>query len=410
MTWLTSKIQADDVPILEKIGRAARLKDQVEMLYRKKGGADKGLVLRELPHGAPAADWTPRPLFYMGLKLGSKAAFTETGKGVYKGLNIFPGGLKGEPMGQWDGVKAPQDLKIYRYSDFFAQDRLFASREIAQLPTIAPVPAGAVFNNTVILIQMRERFPLNGWVLARPVMFAAATCLRATIVEDLVCHWYPKNLNLIPMPLSPSAEDLMALETATEQLVHADENLADRWRQVEAELSSQPTMSISQLIANGALLVEGFALPPPATADTVLQDLLMNESGITAGNGSFVLAVPNADLRAVIWYQLDRKINDGEEVQPSSIGALKIPAEPAAVAAIIRDVHGSDAAEAFETARRTLDAIAARLLGLSDDDLAYIEQRFITDPFLSQVRPMWAHRGLHVQSYHDHSGGDRFAS
>ena len=65
-------------------------------------------------------------------------------------------------------------------------------------------------------------------------------------------------------------------------------------------------------------------------------------------------------------------------------------------------------AVAFEHARQHLDDVAAEMLGLTDGDLAYLQERFITDPFLSQIPPMWAHRGLHMQGYHDHSGGDRF--
>lgn len=409
MSWLTSKIQAADVPILQKMGQAGRLRDKVDFVFRKKRGSDTGLVVRELPAGANDLDWELRTLFYMGLKLGGKGAFTQGGHKVFKGLNVFPGGLKGEPMGHWDRSTKPLDLKIYRYMDHFDPARLFVSREIAQLPTIAPVPANAVFNNTVILIQMRQRFPLNGWVLSRPVMFAAATCLRATIVEDLVCHWYPKNLNLLPVPLDPSPKDIDALEKATADVIEADENLADRWRLVEQALATAPSASISQLIANGSTLVEGFTLPM-VTDDVVPEDLVITDTGLSAGAGAFILDVPNADVRATLWYQIDKKIAAGEEVPIASLGMLKIPKDPAAVAAVIRSVSDSNAAEAFEAARGRLDDIAARLLNLSDDELTYIQERFITDPFLSQIRPMWAHRGLHFQGYHDHSGGDRFAN
>jgi hypothetical protein len=406
MSWLTSKIQAGDVPILQKLAAAARLRDQVDWVYRKRRGSET-VVVRELPDGSNPNDWLRRPLFYMGLKLGSKAALTSTGASVFKGLNVFPGGLRGAPMGHWKKTSPTLDLKMYRYAEFLDHDRLFASREIAQLPTMAPVPDGAVFNNTVILIQMRRRFPLNGWVLSRPIMFAAATCLRATIVEDLVCHWYPKNLGLIPIPLDWSDNDVTLLDAATAAVIEADENLADRWRHVDATLSAAECQSLSQLIAAGSPLVEGFVLPTAMSDDFIADDVDMDATGLHAG-GTFRLEVPNPALRAVLWYQLHQMLVDGQDVSSSDIHALKVPVDPQPVADLIAGVRESDVAAAFETTRLRLDDIAAKMLGLTDGDLGYLQERFITDPFLSQIRPMWAHRGLHMQSYHDHSGGDRF--
>ncbi len=342
----------------------------------------------------------------MGLKLGSKAALTSTGARVFKGLNVFPGGLRGEPMGHWESSSPTLDLKMYRYAEFLDHDRLFASREIAQLPTISPVPTDAVFNNTVILIQMRKRFPLNGWVLASPIMFAAATCLRATIIEDLVCHWYPKNLGLIPVPQEWSEDALSTLDAATARLIEADENLADRWRHVDSTLLSSETQTLSQLIAAGSPLVDGFVLPT-LNEEFIADDVDLDETGIHAG-GTFRLEVPNAALRAILWYRLHQRLMEGEEVSSSHVQAIKIPVNPEAIAAQIVAVRSSDVAHAFEQARHHLDDVAAQMLGLTDGDLAYLQERFITDPFLSQIRPMWAHRGLHMQSYHDHSGGDRF--
>jgi hypothetical protein len=133
----------------------------------------------------------------------------------------------------------------------------------------------------------------------------------------------------------------------------------------------------------------------------------MDATGLHAG-GTFRLEVPNPALRAVLWYQLHQMLVDGQDVSSSDIHALKVPVDPQPVADLIAGVRESDVAAAFETTRLRLDDIAAKMLGLTDGDLGYLQERFITDPFLSQIRPMWAHRGLHMQSYHDHSGGDRF--
>lgn len=406
MSWITSKIQAGDVPVLAKLAAASRLKDKVDWVYRKRRGTPATIV-SELPTGSSELDWQRRPLFYKGLQLGGKAALSADGFKVFKGLNVFPGGLRGAPMGHWRRDSKTQDLKVYRYFDFFDPERLYVSREIAQLPTISPVPADAVFNNTVILIQMRKKFPLNGWVLARPIMFAAATCLRATIIEDLGCHWYPKNLGLIPVPQDWTDSERTTLGGATARLIDADENLADQWRHVDGTLATAATQTVSQLIAAGSPLVEGFMLPAAVSDEFIADDIEMDATGLHAG-GTFRLEVPNASLRTILWYRLHERLMDGEDVSIGDIQAVKIPVAPDPIAALIVGVRDSDVAEAFENARQHLDDVAAQMLGLTDSDLAYLQERFLTDPFLSQIRPMWAHRGLHMQGYHDHSGGDRF--
>ena len=83
--------------------------------------------------------------------------------------------------------------------------------------------------------------------------------------------------------------------------------------------------------------------------------------------------VPNADLRAVLWYMIDRKrIADEAEVQVAYIGNCPVPANVVEVAAAIRAAHGSSALAEFDAARAALDRIAAEALGLTDEELEYI--------------------------------------
>jgi len=411
MTWLTSKVQAGDVPILLKLGAGAKVNDYLQVVYRKARGTGRGQVAAEIPKGAGQFDWEGRKLIGMGLKLGSKKMFTPTGRAVFKGLNVFPGRLRGDPMGAWDGTVPPLEIRTYKYDALFVNERLFVARELSQLPTIAPVPNNVVFNNTVNLIQLREPFALNGWVLSRPVMFAAATCLRSTIIEDLGCHWYPKNLGLLPMPAEITEALAEEVRRATETLVEKDDNLADRWRHVELLLAGAASQSINQLIAAGSPLVEGLVLPIHEIDDTLPDEIEITDIGLSGDKGAFEMLIPNADLRAVLWYMIDRKrLADGADVPVAFVGNCQVPTNIGPAATAIREAYQSSATAEFEAARAAIDQIAARALGISDAELAYICERFESDPFLSQIRPMWAHRGLHVQGYQDHSGGDRFAN
>mgnify|MGYP000072928856 CR=1 FL=1 len=411
MNWLTSKVQGGDVEILLKLGAGAKLRDYIQTAYRKVRGKDRGIVAAEIPTGAGQFEWQARKLIGKGMMPSGKKMFTPTGRAFYRGLNIFPGRLLGEPVGLWDGTVPPAEIRTYKYDALFATERLFVAREMSELPTIAPVPPDVVFNNKVNLIQLSVEFPLNGWVLSRPVMFVAATCLRSTIIEDLGCHWYPKTLGLLPMPAEVTDELRQKLQAATATLIEKDDNLADRWRHVEALLGGSTSQSVSELIASGSSLVDGFVLPVHEPDEALPDDIEMTETGLQGDGGAFQLTVPNADLRAVLWYMIDRKrLADDAEVPVAYVGACTVPANIPEVAAAIRAAHGSSAQGEFDAARDELDRLAAEALDLTAEQLAYICQRFKDDPFLSQIRPMWAHRGLHVQGFQDNSAEDRSSS
>ncbi len=411
MNWMTSKVQGGDVEILVKLGAGAKLRDYIQTVYRKVRGADRGAVAAEIPLGAGQFDWQARKLVGMGMKPSGKKMFTPTGRAFYRGLNVFPGRLIGEPAAFWDGTVQPAEIRTYKYDALFVHERLFVAREMSELPTVAPVPRNVVFNNKVNLIQLNVEFPLNGWVLSRPVMFVAATCLRSTIIEDLGCHWYPKSLGLLPMPAEVTDELREQLLAATATLIEKDDNLADRWRHVEALLASSTSQSVSQLIASGSSLVDGFVLPVHEPDDALPDDIEMTETGLQGDGGAFQLTVPNADLRAVLWYMIDRtRLADDAEVPVAYVGACPVPANIGEVGSAIRAAHESSAQSEFDAARDALDRIAATALDLTEDQLAYICQRFRDDPFLSQIRPMWAHRGLHVQGFKDNSSEDRGTS
>lgn len=411
MNWMTSKVQGGEVEILLKLGGGAKLRDYIQTVYRKVRGADRGAVAAEIPTGAGQFDWQARKLVGMGMKPSGKKMFTPTGRAFYRGLNVFPGRLLGEPAAFWDGTVQPAEIRTYKYDALFVNEQLFVAREMSELPTIAPVPAGVVFNNKVNLIQLSVEFPLNGWVLSRPVMFVAATCLRSTIIEDLGCHWYPKSLGLLPMPSEITEELRASLQAATSTLVEKDDNLADRWRHVEALLDASTSQSINQLIASGSPLVDGFILPIFEPDETLPDEIEFTDTGLQGEGGAFQLVVPNADLRAVLWYMIDRKrLADDTEVQVAYIGTCPVPANVVEVAAAIRAAHGSSALAEFDAARTALDRIAADALGLTGEQLEYIATRFRDDPFLSQIRPMWAHRGLHVQGFRDNEAELRASS
>lgn len=411
MTTFLSKLRAEDAPILRKLSAQSTLSDHVRIAYRRKKRGIEPMIVSEIPHGSSRLEWEDRRLIAMGLKLGGQAAMTAQGRAIYKGLNIFPGGLRGQPMGHWDGSTEPQSRNIFTYESLFEPGCLFVSRELAQLPTICRVPEDVVFNNTVILIHLKQQFPLHGWVLSLPVMYMAALCLRATIIEDLGCHWYPKNLRLLPLPTAWTPAQLETLEGLCASLLRADSDLASGSGAIDDLVEQAICQSVSHQIARGMPVVSGVVLPNPAEP---LPDVMkLGAGGLVDVQGNLVMQVPDEDLRVVLLYLFEKgSVSSEAEQTADSLANLKIPTDQAVIsqtANAIRSLANNQAQLDFDAGRRALDEYASELLALTPADLDYIRERMSTDGFLSQLRPMWAHRGLHTQAYHDHSGGDRFS-
>jgi hypothetical protein len=411
MTTFLSKLRAEDTPVLRKLATQSKLAHHVRVAYRRRQRGIELSISSEITPGTTELDWEKRALMAMGLKLGGKDAMTPTGRAILKGLNVFPSGLRGEPMGFWDGSTVPQSMGIYSYESLFEPGCLFVSRELAQLPTICRVPQDIVFNNTVILIHLKERFPLHGWVLSLPVMYMAALCLRATVIEDLGCHWYPKNLRLLPMPSGWTPNQLDDLERCSANLLKADDDLAAGSRAVNDLIEHAACQSVSQQIARGMPLTSGVILPTPD--EPLPEELQLGHGGLVDSQGNLVMHVPDSDLSEVLLYLFEKEVDGSEDEQTADVLAnLKIPTDASVVAqaaSAIRDLENDQAQLDFNAGRKALDEYAADLLTLTPNELDYIRERMSTDDFLKQLRPMWAHRGLHAQTYHDHSGGDRFA-
>ena len=104
-------------------------------------------------------------------------------------------------MGHWHPENSIVDsLRLYAYRHLFDYSKLYAIRNVSQLPSACPAPGYRVFQNTAQLIQLAEDFPLNLFLLSRIPQWFAIKLLRTSIIEDLFTTWVKRNLLLIPIP------------------------------------------------------------------------------------------------------------------------------------------------------------------------------------------------------------------
>lgn len=403
----TSKILPADLDALQSIAQARRLGSIVRTAYRKKKGKDRR-VARTIPVGEHAHEWEQVMLISTGLKLGGKAAMCEDGPPIYKGQNLFPGGLIGEPMGRWKRG-AESTPYLYSYENFFDADRMYAFREIAQLPVACPVPEGVVFQNTVLLVQLDTPFALDAWCMSRVIQFYMAKVMRSTVIEDLGAHWYKRQIAFMPIPTTIDDKLNQALAAAAAKVIHADRDLADEFRHIDALVTS-----------NGITLLDAFLKDDARCAGLVLMGLPeepvslagVREDGdaIVADDILFKAVVPDPNLRSYLLFSLERKLLENPDAALSRADFAKtlIPADLTAATQEVQRLKQHDARGAFNQALDDLDTVAGAALGLSAAQSTYIRAEMHNDPYLKQLSILWEHRGPRVQAYSDSAGVDRY--
>ncbi|HEV2800975.1 MAG TPA: N-6 DNA methylase [Pyrinomonadaceae bacterium] len=412
---ILTKVSSVDAGVLERMAEAPRLGSIVKVVYKRKGKKKVGVAQADAVEQIPAGDsplkWEPYVMLAYGIKLGGKRAIVDSGWPIYKGQNVFPEGPMGKPMGYWHPEHSIVDsLRLYAYRHLFDFSKLYAVREISQLPTACPVPENTAFQNTVLMVQLTEDFPLNLYLISRIPQWFAIKTLRASIIEDLTTHWFKRSVLLLPIPPKRTAEDMARLRAAGELVIAKDKDLANAHRHIEKLIADGPKKSLFDLFAEDSPLVAGADLTNAASVDVATT---IHEEGeeLVSDELFFRIKVPNPMLRRYLAYKLARMLDEDEDVtfDVETLGNLQVPFNIEAVSAAIDLMRSTDRNRMFQEALLELDKVVADLFGMSREDLDYITSAMENDGFLKQLRPNFEQRGLRVQPYSDHSEEDRYA-
>jgi hypothetical protein len=412
---ILTKVSSSDASVLERMARAPRLGSIIKVVYKRRGQKEVGTAqanaVEQIPSGHSASDWEPYVMLAYGIKLGSTRAIVDSGWPIYKGQNVFPEGPQGDPMGYWDPERSVVDSsRLYAYRHLFDFSKLYAVREISQLPTACPVPPNTAFQNTVLMVQLAEDFPLNLYLMSRIPQWFAIKSLRASIIEDLTTHWFKRSIMLLPVPAKRTVADIARLKAAGESVITRDKDLFNAHRHVEQLIADSPKKSLFDLFAENDSLVAGADLTG-AASEALVSAIHEEGEDVVSDDLFFRIKVPNSSLRRYLAYLLGRLVDEGEDVafDVEKLGSLQVPTNIDAVVGAIEMMCNSDPSSAFENALLELDTVVADLLEMSKTDLDYITSAMSSDGFLKQLRPSFEHRGLRIQPYADHSQGDRYA-
>lgn len=409
---IVTKLSPDDVKILEKFRELPRLGSIIKHAFMKQTKGSPTVIAQDIPEGENPSLWKESLMVGVALELGGGKALANKGLPIYKGQNIFPAGLRGEPMGFWDPDNSKlKSIKIYAYRNLFEYGRLYAIRDIAQLPTACPVPEKVAFQNTALMIQLTSDLPLHIYLLSRIPQWYAAKLLRATILEDFGCHWVKKQVPLLPIPRNISPKLIRSLLDIGGDVLNADKDLANAHRHVEALINGGSKKKLYELIANDDPRAKSLNMSGISSVPVSMTGLRDNGSQeLVSDNLYFRFPVGDDELRKYLLYVLNRMVEDEPKITlgRDDIGNLVVPDDLTPVVTEIVRLEQVNLKQIFFDALDRLDEVVGHALGFQPADVDYIRTAMKTDGFLRELRPMLEQRGLRIQQYADHSSGDRY--
>ncbi|GLU28016.1 N-6 DNA methylase [Brucella sp. NBRC 12950] len=409
--WLT-KIRSADVEILDRLARSRRLEDIILRGWTKKTYRQKTRYEANIPSGESRLLWQRQPVMGYGVKLGRKSIDNHGGLPVHKAKSLPPdGSLSEAPFGHWNGDPAEVDTaRFYSWKGVGDEANTFVVRNIATQPVFAPHPKDAYLTNTVYCIRLSERFPLNIWSLSRVIAWFMAKTARTSVVQGYFATFYPRETTRMPIPAERSGALLDELDEIGLRILGADDELARGDTEVEqlrAGIGSRQFRNRLDLVSSGVVTAPKDISWPRADADwtgakvdiagddirfLTTDDEGAEEAAPTETGQPCIISIKNSDLLEWIASEARSLLARGNRPDRQWMGSLAIPEDPAAAATIVRRLQKGTAKVELMRALDALDAIVARTLGLSDNQLARIHEAFATDAMLQHVRPQWKHR------------------
>ena len=414
---ILTKLAEGDADALRAMRNLPRLGHIVKLVFVKR---DRGRIVDVLTEEPTQERYAYRAemLFNYGVKLGGAGALARPGEQdaieLYKGQNVFPQGLLGQPLGRWSPTARRESTRyIYSYLDQLSFDNAFAIRKVAQLPTAARISRHTAFQDTVLVCDLAEPFPLNSYLLSRLVQFYAARVLRSSIIEDYGATWSKRTLTMLPIPCHREVDDLSRLCEAGDRVLEADSDIANQYRTIDALLATgtpgAPTLG--SLVVDGKEIAEGVDLN--GVSEDGVAVTALNEVGeeLRSTDLFFSARLPNPLLRAYVRFVLTRTLEQEPEAQLSrrDIIDIVVPTNLDAVATAIGELASESLEQRYHEALTALDEVVADQCGITPSLRDHMITAMTVDPILAKMRPMIAQRGLRIQPYADHGDGDRYA-
>ncbi|HEX8574405.1 MAG TPA: N-6 DNA methylase [Allosphingosinicella sp.] len=384
--------------IVRKLRRCGRLEDAAMRYWtrRRAGGQDVAL---ERPAGIGEARWEEQRLIKYGLAKRGKGILAEGGMPLWKGENLRAGSLAGSSAFPHIDVEAVDSSSVWAYSHILP-GRMFALPRIEQIPCATPFdPHSNAMDNTVIVFAPRadlSELPFDALLVGRVYGYYVLLELRASYQDMLRSDLYPSVISALPWSEALAAQG-GALADARARLFEACRRRFEAGASMRSEAESlglAPLRDVFRKLAPGGTLVQSEAIAEGQSFPVGEVEVAAGAEGWTvlpdSANPDASLTVPTEELAALVAAGL--RLAAGTEINRTALLRLPVPpdSETAEALAGLIARYATDALEeAVEAEVDSIDAIVGPALGLSSEDIAFIQHEMATDPFLGRVRPRY---------------------
>jgi type I restriction-modification system DNA methylase subunit len=428
---LLTKIKPADVQLLSRLARLPRLASLIEVGYFRREGRTTFKAC-----SVPEEDshlWERRLIRGRGLEIGGRAPQDSGGKPILKGGDTYPDAVEGDPMGHWNGLPASvSTVRFYSWLPCFAPERAFVSREISLAPTVAPHPRDTFLQNTVYIVQLAEYFPLNVYVLSRIPQWFMVKTARASSIQKLYAHWFPRNLLRLPVPGDMNPEIISGIKDIGERLFARDREIAQGIDVLNAflDLDSDRAVPLRRrldLFSTGQIVLPGQTdFPLPTVAESwVDATAVENEESIvfaipqreglfehlhapTESGNPCRIVVRDEKLRKWFLFLLQRHLAEKQLPTMSWIRSQPVPNNIGEALEVLGRIQSGAPRRELDEALNDLDTVVATACGLSEDDLRYIVDEMNSDPFLMRMQPAWRHSTSRRRGYVEYGQGRNY--
>ena len=423
-TWLT-KILSSDVPLLDKISNLPILSSIIATGYVKGQGSNSIRSL-DVPDQNRGINWKPKKVMEKGIMIGG--ILKEQGKGlpIFKGDNVFPDGIMGEPLGIWSGdVSQIKEVRYYLWKDCLNPSKTFVFRGIALTPIATQHPVNVYFQNTVFIVQLMNYFHLNVYLLSRvPIWFTVKTGRAGIMSSSFRSHWLPRNISRIPIPdaitdsFNAELERIGNVLFAIDHELQAGIQLLDQYKDF-SRLKSKKLRERDDLFTSGEFpSLKEISYPADESnwenveIEVNGDDVRFVEPGrlfpATQSGTPMILHIPNENLRRWVIHNVKERISEEKLPDFQWLRNLPIPNDLDEAIRLIDRIEGKEAEKELEVGLNELDRLVAIELGINNEELEYIQLEMKTDPLLKQLRPAWRHLTKRHRRYKEYGLESRY--
>lgn len=341
------------------------------------------IVAREEQRG-PHGIWLEKKLSARGAVFRNRRGTRPQGYTVYKGENVTPCRLDGEPAERDIDPNAISDASLWKFPDSLPPIG-YAAKQIALNLVVAPFDSRTTMLLDTAAVWFPEprvsAVPIDFLVCSSIYQWVFAVAQREGVIQDAFSHVYPGTIERLPWSdgFIARAPELTALRStyldAAERVAQGREGLAERLAELDTET-----------LADRVKRDESLSLRWPEAG--VALDDETQWTRVQLGDEPFAYVDVSDPATAA---ELQRIIAIDPEPPTAARDVLRLrlpkPESRADYDAAIADFLRGRAREEMLAALADLDVIVADVFGLSVAELAFVRDDLSTDPLFSLLRP-----------------------